>query len=228
MPALMKEKTDLIDYICKIEGARSFADLGGVWRIHAGYTFYALREWPIERAYLVDTGSTPRVMLKRMLYPRLKLIKSNFGDASVPRAIGPVDTIFLFDVLLHQVAPNWDDILRMYAKTTRSFIIYNQQYIGSKTVRLLDLGEEEYFRNVPHPREQEEYRLLFSRLDQMHPEHKRPYRDIHNIWQWGITDQDLVRVLREEGFEQVLYKNHGMWGNLKNFEGHAFVFVKRS
>ncbi len=227
MPALMKEKTDLIDYICKKEGARSFADLGGVWRVHGGYTFYALKNRQIERAYLVDTNFTPRVMLRRLLHPRLKLVHSNFGDAAVPRTLGAVDTVFLFDVLLHQVSPNWDEILRMYANATRSFIIYNQQYLGPKTVRLLDLGEEEYFRNVPHPREQEPYASLFQRLDQLHPEHKRPYRDIHNIWQWGIRDEDLVRVMGDLGFQQVYYRNHGMWGNLKNFEGHSFVFVKR-
>jgi hypothetical protein len=164
-----------------------------------------------------------------MFHPRLQLINANFGDAQIPRSIGAVDTIFLFDVLLHQVAPNWDDVVRMYAKTTRSFIVYNQQYIGGpKTVRLLDLGEEEYFRNVPHPRDQEPYQTLFHKLDELHPRHKKPNRDIPNIWQWGITDADLVRVMSEQGFEQTYYKNYGIWGGLKNFEGHAFAFVKRS
>ena len=64
--------------------------------------------------------------------------------------VGRVDAIFLFDVLLHQVAPDWDTILEMYAKNVRVFGIYNQQWTGADTtVRLLDLGEEEYFRNVP-------------------------------------------------------------------------------
>lgn len=227
MPRLMKEKIDLIDYACKDLGGRSFADLGGVWRVHGGYTFYALKSHPIEKAFLIDTDFTLPVKLKRLFFPCLRLIHANFGEPQAARLMGgPVDTVFLFDVLLHQVSPDWDDILRMYAPLTRSFIIYNQQYRGSKTVRLLELGEDEYFQNVPHARDQEPYKSLFRKLDEIDPHHNRPFRDIHNIWQWGITDDDIVRVMKELGFAQVYYKNYGQWGGLMNFEGHAFVFKK--
>ncbi len=226
-PKIMKEKTALIDHACREIGIRSFADLGGVWGVHGAYTFYGLKSGRIDKAYLADTDFTAIVKLRRLLYPQLQLVRGNFGNPDVARSIGAVDTIFLFDVLLHQVAPDWDEIIRMYAKKTNSFIIYNQQYIGSKTVRLLELGEDEYFRNVPHSRNLGEYNTLFTKLDQIHPLHQRPYRDIFNIWQWGITDDDLVRVMMEQGFARYYYKNYGQWGGLRNFEGHAFIFLRQ-
>ena len=105
-----------------------------------------------------------------------------------------MDAIFLFDVLLHQVAPDWDTILEMYAKNVRVLGIYNQQWTGSDTtVRLLDLGEKEYFRNVPVDPTNETYKGLFTKLDQKHPYADRLWRDVHSIWQWGITDDDLCQ-----------------------------------
>lgn len=54
----------------------------------------------------------------------------------------------------------------MYAKNVRCLLIYNQQWIGSTTtVRLLDLGEKHYFRNVPHSKLNKAYRDLFQKLD---------------------------------------------------------------
>jgi hypothetical protein len=46
---------------------------------------------------------------------RLKLIEGNFGESSIAEQIESVYVIFLFDVLLHQVSPDWDEILEMYS-----------------------------------------------------------------------------------------------------------------
>jgi hypothetical protein len=100
--------------------------------------------------------------------------------------------------------------------------------VGSgSTVRLIDLGEEGYYANVPHNCECLPYKKLFSRLDKIHPDHGRLWRDIHNIWQWGITDKDLICKMRRLGFEMILFKNHGNFENLKNFENHAFIFERK-
>jgi hypothetical protein len=101
-------------------------------------------------------------------------------------------------VLLHQVAPDWDTILDMYAKNVRALVIYNQQWTGpGNNVRLLDLGEEEYF------------------------------RDVHHIWQWGITDADLEAKVAGLGFKLLHKKNCGRFGRLPNFENHAFIFARQ-
>ncbi len=222
-PHLLKDKLQLIDYAFGRLGARSFADLGGTWRVMGGYTFYALDHHPVTRAFLVDTFRLEQI---NRTHPALTKVVGNFGDRAVVAKLGHLDAIFLFDVLLHQVAPNWDQILEKYAPVTNLFVIYNQQFIAtSHTVRLLELGEEAYFKNVPpHTRADPQYANLFCRLDEIVPRHGRPVRDIHSIWQWGITDQDLTGVMTRLGFRLEYYMNCGRFEELENFENHAFVF----
>jgi hypothetical protein len=220
-------KTELIDFACRRFDVKSFADLGGVWRVEGGYTFYALQRYSIERAFLVDTNFTDTVIERKASYPTLQLIEGNFGEERVAQRIGSVDVMIFFDTLLHQVSPDWDEVLEMYAGRASCFLILNQQFTASeKTVRLLDLGEEEYFRNVPHSRDEEPYKSVFKSPYEMHRQHKRINRDIHNIWQWGITDDDLIAKMKLLGFKTQFYKNAGKFDNLENFESHAFVFTR--
>ncbi len=223
---LMKEKTDVIDYAYKNFQIKSFADLGGVWGVDGGYTFYTLEKKSIEKAFLVDTDFTKKVEESKKKFSKLNLVKGNFGSVEAINSVGSVDAVYLFDVLLHQVAPDWNEVIKKYAQFVKYFVIYNQQFLGSKTVRLIDLGVEEYFKNVPHTIEEGQYRAFIEKMYETHPQHNRIYRDIHNVWQWGITDEDLASVMKEQGFENVYYKNYGQWGKLKNFEGHSFIFRK--
>jgi len=225
------DKKDLIDYVfqrCK-NRPRSFADLGGVWDVDGAYTFYVLERYRPTSAVLVDTDFTDATMQKARAFPMLRTIVGNFGTASVMRSIGPVDAIFMFDVLLHQVSPDWDEILGMYSSIASCFLIYNPQFIASeKTLRLLDLGEEGYFANVPRDRSHPLYKALFEKMYEMHPQQGRIWRDIHNVWQWGITDDDLCRKMKDFGYVMQYYKNCCPYGRLSNFENHAFVFVRPS
>ncbi len=208
---------------------RSFADLGGIWAVDGAYTFYTLRDHRPERAALVDTDFSPASLDLAKSRDNLTLIHGNFGDRGIAEQVGGVDAVFLFDVLLHQVDPDWDAILALYAPRTDYFVIYNQQWIGSsETVRLLDLGQKDYFANVPHDENDPTYRDLFDKLDDIHPQHGRPWRDVHNIWQWGITDQSLLSVMGDLGFKLQWYRNCHRFGDLANFENHAFVFQKEA
>jgi hypothetical protein len=225
---LNPDKLALIDLAHERLGLGSFADLGGVWGVDGAYTFYTLERYQPARAVLVDTDFTPAVLERQRRFPGLSLIESNFGAADVPGRVGPVDAVFLFDVLLHQVAPDWDQVLEMYAPSTRAFAVFNQQFLASeKTVRLLDLGEDEYFRNVPHDRAHPTYRALFDHPDEIHPQHGRRWRDVHNVWQWGIVDDDLLAVMKRLGFKLEYFRNCGQFGDLPNFENHAFLFRRR-
>ena len=226
MNKLNPEKIGLIDYACKTFRVTSFADLGGVWGVDGGYTFYTLENYKVDKAFLVDTNINEIVRNKQKAFPQLTLMNDNFGNYEVAQRLGEVDAIFLFDVLLHQVSPDWDTVIQIYSKHTRIYIVFNQQYIGSKTLRLIDLGEEEYFKNVPHTRQEEPYKSFIEKMYQIHPQHNRIYRDIHNVWQWGIVDKDLINAMKDQNFNKVYYKNYGQWGGLKNFEGHAFIFKK--
>jgi len=158
---------------------KSFADLGGIWNVDGAYTFYTLAKYKIESAYIIDTDFTETALNKSRNMANLKMIKGNFGDESIADKIGTVDVIFLFDVLLHQVKPDWNEIIKNYSKRTDCFVVFNQQWTGSEdTVRLLDLGRDEYFRNVPHSKEDPGYKVLFDKIDEMHPQHKKPWRDM--------------------------------------------------
>ncbi|BDZ69413.1 hypothetical protein [Methanobacterium ferruginis] len=222
------EKLSIIDITFqKNPSARSFADLGGVWGVDGGYTFYTLNKYPIKSAFLIDTNFNDAVTIKSQKHKNLTLIDSNFGEKSILKQLGKVNVIFLFDVLLHQVKPSWDEILKMYSSICNCFVIYNQQFIGSEnTVRLLDLGFEEYFENIPHKKEDPTYKALFENMYEIHPQHQRIWRDIHNVWQWGITDSDLKSKMEDLGFDLQYYKNFGQFPNTETFENHAFIYKR--
>ncbi|MGA2237026.1 MAG: hypothetical protein ABSG23_16285 [Terriglobales bacterium] len=226
-PELNTDKKELIDFACERLGMNSFADLGAIWNVDGGYTFYAMERHRIKNAFTVDTDFTPPFLEKQKKHPGLKIIQGNFGDRSVLERICEVDGVFFFDTLLHQVRPDWDEILQMYARVAKHFLIFNQQYTNfSSTTRLLDLGTDAYFRNIPHSRDEEPYKSCFQNLEAIHPQHGRPYRDIHNIWQWGIVDTDLIRCVNSLGFRMQFYKNCGQFGQLTNVENHAFIFSR--
>lgn len=223
---IMPEKTGMIERVFREFGLRSFADLGGVWGVEGGYTFFSLENFAIDRAFLVDTDISATVEARQKEFPRLQLIKDNFGSEAVAARIGKVDAVYLFDTLLHQVSPDWDEVIRIYAEHTDHFLVFNQQYTGPKTVRLFDLGEDEYFRNVPHERTEEPYATVFEKMYEIHPQHGRIYRDIHNVWQWGIADEDLRAVMEKAGFREIYYRNHGGWPDLERIENRSFIFKR--
>lgn len=224
---LLPQKLALIDTARRLTGFESIADLGGVWGVEGGYLFHALDANPLTRAVMVDTHPTEAFLAKASRYPQLEVIKGNFGDPQVVRQVGSIGAVVLFDVLLHQVKPDWDDVIRAYASVADTLIIYNQQWTGSDcTVRLLELGEESYFSNVPHRRAQEPYKNLFTRLDEKHPDHDRPWRDVHHIWQWGIIDRDLISVAEASGMRLVHHTDLGQFGRLTNFRNRGFIFAR--
>jgi hypothetical protein len=101
--------------------------------VEGGYTFYTLDRFPIKRAVMVDTTFTAAVLESKNRYQQLELITANFGSAEVARGVGAVDAVILFDVLLHQVSPDWDEVLALYARGTRAFLIYNPQFCWRRT-----------------------------------------------------------------------------------------------
>ncbi len=223
---LNADKLTLIDYAFSHLGARSFADLGGVWGVEGGYAFYALDQYKPERAVMVDGDPSDLFLQKARGYPSLEFIEGNYGDPAIARQVSGVDTIFLFDNLLHQVRPDWDEVLEMYGAAD-TLLVFNQQWRGEQTVRLIELGEDEYFRNVPHQKDESPYNNLFAKLDTLNADHNRPWRDVFNIWQWGITDDDLLARAKHLGYRLAYYKDCGPFGRLPNCSNRAFVFTRR-
>lgn len=204
---------------------RSFADLGGLWAVEGGYTFHALDRYPIERAFLVDTGDAGPLASPAAAHPQLRILRENFGQEEVARSIAPVDAVLFFDVLLHQVDPDWDEVLGLYTTVAPCFVIVQPQYRGGgSAVRLLDLGPEEYRRITPSgPYDPG----IFDRLGDIDPRYGRPYRDTHELWQWGISDEALLAVMEALGYEAFYFENAGPWQESEVFEAHAWGFHRR-
>lgn len=245
-PPLVPLKLRTIDAAFALPQVTSVADLGGVWAVEAGYSFHALEHHAPERAVLVDDDITPGVRERAAAFEQFELLEQNFGLERTPGDIGQVGVVLLFDVLLHQVDPDWDEILRRYAPHTQAFAIVNPMWdpptpvgtpvaegtapraipssgspSGRSTVRLLDLGEERYRRAVPP---QDNIEGLFDRLDEINPKRGRPWRDVHDVWQWGITDADLRATMSGLGFSVAFAEQHGRWRGLEDFEDCAYVF----
>ncbi len=223
------DKLRLIDRVFKhvVPSARSFADLGGVWKVNAGYTLYTLRKENIQRGVLVDTNFPEGLREKLSQNSHLTVIQEDFALNETISRVGKVDVVYFFDVLLHQANPSWSAVLSEYAKNVSCIVIFNQQYVReNKTIRLTDLPIDEYIGIAPRGREKT-YRHIYSHRDEIHPEYKKPWKDIHNIFQWGITDADLRSIMNGVGFQEVYYKNHGRFSNLPAFENHSFIFTKK-
>jgi hypothetical protein len=225
-PNLSLTKLGVIDYCFEKLGAESFADLGGVWGIDGAYARYAADAHSPTRGVVVDENFTDRFLELERKLPNLTHVGGNFGDASTADAVGDVDVVFLFDVLLHQVAPDWDAVLELYAPRARRFGIVQPQWNGPETIRLLDLGEAEYMAAIPKREDAHGsiYDGLFARLDEVNEQRGRPWRDVHDIWQWGITDRDLVDRMAALGFGLRMFENTGPWWGLERFHESAFVF----
>jgi hypothetical protein len=222
------DKLRLIDRVFREAqpSAKSFADLGGVWKVNGAYSLYGLKHHSLDRGVLADTDFPDGLAKKLEAMPRLQVINGDFADAEVVQRVGRVDVVFLFDVLLHQANPSWDAILSAYAQCAQSMAIYNQQYVlGDVSVRLTDLPLEEYVKIAPQGRE-EVYRYVYAHADEIHPKYGKPWRDMHNIFQWGITDKDLRAKMVELGYREFYFHNFGRFSNLPAFENHAFIFVR--
>lgn len=200
-----------IDIACERLSGRSLADLGAAWGVEGGYAFYAAERLGLDRVVIVDEDLERYAALSERAASTsvVELVEGNFGDSAVAPKVGAVDIVLLFDVLLHQVSPSdWRQVLSLYATETRSFVLAGPWWTGAETIRLPELGRERYLEAVP---EMEIHDELFDRIDEINPQRGIPWRDCHDVWQWGISDGDLREEMRRRGFELAHFENHGAW-----------------
>ena len=154
----------------------------------------------------------------------MEVLDASFSNPETVAEVGQVDAIFLFDVLLRMVDPDWDQVLELYAPATSSFVITNPQWEeGETSVRLIDLGREQYLQAVPP---WDAHRELFDRLDEWHEGQERRYRDSNLVWQWGIIDADLRAKLEELGFSLEQEWSLNAPPETKGFVNRTFVFTR--
>jgi hypothetical protein len=148
----------------------------------------------------------------------------------VAEQIGTVDVIFLFDVLYVQADPGWERLLELYAQRAKCILISNVHFNRlERTIRLMDLGKEEYFKYVPATPQSAGYAHLFERLDEEHPEYGGKYRDCHHFWQWAMTDHDLIEKMRSLGFRLHYLRTMAKREEIKHeADSRVFAFFKDS
>jgi hypothetical protein len=228
---LVWDKLFLIDYACQMMPVGCFADLGGAWcEYEGGYSFYTMERHGVPAGVLVDGYATDGLRNDVATHPGLRFVNESFASARVAEQVGRADVIYLFDVLYMQADPTWEQVLEMYAPRTRCFLVSNVQFNGlDRTVRLMDLGREEYFRYVPATRDARGYRELFDKLDEVHPDYGGRYRDCHHFWQWAMTDQDLIGKMRSLGFRMHYYRTMCRRTEIeKDAESRMFAFFHES
>jgi hypothetical protein len=221
--APQKGKLAAIDYAVDVLGIRSFADLGGIGQVFGQYAFYAADKPGVESGVLADLKINDWARAQAASCG-LRCVDGDFSKPETIAEIGAVDAVFLFDVLLHTVDPDWDELLARLANSCRCMVIANPQWQKGETVRLLELGRKRFLRAVPPTKNHQE---IFDRLDEWSPRFNRPLRDAMHIWQWGITDRDLVDTMTTLGFECVRREPLNAFGGAKGFLNTTFVFDSR-
>lgn len=226
---ILKSKQHVMDFAFDNCNIKTFAELGCTWGMDCAYGLYAHEKYKTDAAYFVDMHWPESSLNAVNAAANTHIVRGNMGDVETVQQIGRVDAVIMFWTLLHQVKPDWNEILQIYSNVADVFVIANPQWIaGDKTVRLFDLGESEYKKNAPAQNEKSWYVDLFQNLDRTAPDYTdgRTVRDAHYVWQWGITNSDLESTMEWLGYKMIYRADNGPFGGFKNYRDFAFVFSK--
>lgn len=206
----------------------SIVDLGACWAVNGGYSFHALETGNITRSVIVDGNITDLTKLRAEKYDNVKLIEGMLGDRSVIERVGEIDAIIMFDILLHQVKPDWNEFLSLWSQKSDCLIIYNQNWEKTKnTVRFIDRGLEWYKQNVYFSNE-ENTDKWFGEHDIYDERQGKLKKDIYNFWQWGITTQDMINTISNLGFKLKAFYEYGSFNaNFPWIVKEGFIFTKK-
>lgn len=219
-PGFVTEKKAAIDFAIGRWPINRVAELGCAYGVDCAYGRYVAERSPGTAVVCVDDEWTDSAIEAVGAHPNITRMDALIGAAGVPAKIGKVDAVILFWVLLHLVAPDWDEVLAAYSTFTDTFIVANPQWLGPRTVRLWDLGLRDYLDNVVVMDRREEIGNIFRNAG------RAGFPSAHNYWQWGITDHDLNHVMKELGFRQEYCKSTGRFRGLPRFVDSYFVFRK--
>ena len=221
-------KLRLIELAYEIMPFRSFADLGACWGVHGAYAFHAAKICGshLERGCVVDGEITPLTRERAAEYPGITLIEGALGAKEVRDTVGETDCLIMYDVLLHQVDPDWDRFILDYLPSTRMCIVYNQNWTRSEdTIRFVDKGIEWFKENVYYSNEAM-LEKWFSEHDRHDPHQGKSMKDVHNYWQWGIVRKDIVSLFQKNGFTPQFIRTYGPFNRERPWivnEGMIFV-----
>ncbi len=216
----------MIDIVAERGELRSVADIGGVWKVEGGYARHAHGLDGVERVQLVDLHMSASVRDFARDHVGFELVEADMGSPDTPRLVGEVDLVLLYDVLLHQVGPDWDEILARYAEHAANVAVAGPRWaIGTEAVRLPDLGRDRYEAIAPLAPDNH---LMFEQPDEWIDRYQRTRRDAHAYWQWGIPTAAISAKMTELGFATIGYEHLGPWFGSRAFTSEAAVFTRVS
>jgi hypothetical protein len=226
-PAPAQAKLAAIDHAVEQLGIESFASLE-IGPTLGQFAFYTIDKPAVQKGTLVDIGTRRDFLLNAVEHaaerPGMRVLDDASSDPRTMGEIGQVDAVLLFDVLLRMVEPDWDEVLELYSPITSSFVIANPQWQGGDgTLRLIDLGRKRFLESVPPWTGHIE---LFDRMEEWVAPQERRYRDIVNVWQWGITDADLKGKMAELGFDLKREWSLNAPPRTRGFVNKIFVFAR--
>ena len=122
---IVPHKGELIEIAHALRPIRSFADLGGCWGVNGGYSFHAskLIGPQLERGAIVDQHITALTSERAEKLPNIQLITGLLDSADSRKAVGSVDALIMFDILLHQVNPDWEEFILSWLPHANMLII---------------------------------------------------------------------------------------------------------
>jgi hypothetical protein len=198
--ALHPTKLALIDRALEMYEIHSILDLGACWGVHGGYTFHALDNGDIWRAFIVDGNITEPTKERKRNYSQLTLLQGELGNSAFVSDVKEIDAIIMYDILLHQVSPDWIEFIKMWGAIAKVLIIYNQNWLQEdNVVRFVDRDVEWFIKNVPHTNAQS-VREWYKKHEQWNADAKRKWKDVHWFWQWGIPREKLKEAILAQGF----------------------------
>jgi hypothetical protein len=225
--SIAEDKAALIERAIKQYGLKSIVDLGACWGVHGGYTWHALEKGRLDRAVIVDGHITETTRERARKWPQAELISGGLAAEDTVAKVGAVDAAIMYDVLLHQVDPDWTTMLERWSRQVDTLIIHNQNWLGPETVRFPDFGAEEYIERVFHS-DPERVRSWYGRHDEMNEDEGKRWRDVHFFWQWGITQKDLVGTLWDLGYRVDFMEEAGLFADkFSEFDAVSLIARKR-
>lgn len=227
-PSLDIGKVELLCSATEHFNIDSLCDIGGVWGVEGGYSIYAKSILGLPKVRLIDSHWTESA--KRLCIDAGVQIEEGFCYTSLEKLKNePWDAVCLFNFLLHQVSPDWREVLRSLAPFFKYFLINNPQWTNGKMgFRLLDEGNEKYFSYVPHHKTEESYAKMIEKPHEIDQFHQKANRDLHLIWQWAITNDELFDWMNLLGFSLKYMRPGTVWEHNENFQDFGFIFQKDS
>lgn len=229
-PGMHILKKEIIDFAFQNGSIKSVAELGCVWNVDGIYGRYIGEKYNPAKIMMVDLIWNARALALCAAHPSITTVTANFATRQMVEEIGPIDCAIFFDILLHMVSPDWGALLEMYAPNTKTFLIANPQFISStRTTRLLDLPRERYLDLIPDHSDRSIYAKTFDNPYQFDESQGKPLRDSAYVWQWGITNRDLVDSMDRLGFDLTFSKRGPhRYGRAKEMVQWGFVFERRT